>query len=447
MGVTPFRTTDVAALAERRDFKGLANALKRKETRADAERALIALADVAAVPEVVAISDRLLGSFDAQDAADRVVHSLGAAAAAPLEELLQRGKHEVVVARLLADMGRDAGLPALQRALRSTQPWVRAAAMTGLAAFPGAEGEQALIDALGNADHRDRKAASEALVNVATQRAVPALVAAFEDPRTRESAAEALGNLGGRRAAEAFHAAGDPEAAKAVASIESYVPRRPDLGESTARCRERVAGCLAPLADSGRWLVETAVARADGDPIDHVVAGPGGVFVFDDKPTEDVSELDAEGREAVGNLERGGLGYAKAARAVGDMALNDRDPTARSTRRVHAYANEVSALLGDRPVIPVSVTVDLTGRYGEVEFVAPMGGIWSVPPSRLTSFVEAFGDAPAEPAHVRGALEALGQARAEAAASPSPPAGWYPDPWRQAAQRYWDGSAWTAYLG
>ena len=26
---------------------------------------------------------------------------------------------------------------------------------------------------------------------------------------------------------------------------------------------------------------------------------------------------------------------------------------------------------------------------------------------------------------------------------PYPPAGWYPDPWRQAAQRWWDGTQWT----
>ena len=25
-------------------------------------------------------------------------------------------------------------------------------------------------------------------------------------------------------------------------------------------------------------------------------------------------------------------------------------------------------------------------------------------------------------------------------------AGWYPDPWRQAPLRYWDGLAWTGYL-
>jgi HEAT repeat protein len=450
--VTPFRTTDVAALAERRDFKGLANALKHKETRTEAEQALIALADPAAVPDVVAVSDRLLGSFDAQDAADRVVRSFGAAAAAPLEELLQHGKHEAVVARLLADMGREAGLPALLRAIGSSQPWVRSAAMTGLAAFPGAEGEQALIDALGGSDHSDRKAASDALVNVATQRAVPVLVAAFEDPRTREKAAEALGNLGDRRAAEALRAAGDPEAAKALASVESYVPRKPDLGDSTARCRERVAACLAPLAGSGRWLVETAVARGDGGQIDHVVAGPAGVFVVDDKPTEDVSELSAEGQEAVANLERGGVGYVKAARSVADMVMNDREPGFRSTRRVHAYANEVSAVLGGRPVIPVTVTVDLTGRYGEVDFVNPLQGIWDVPPSRLASFVEGFGDAPAEPDEVRAALAKLGQPRAaepqppEPAPAAAPPAGWYPDPWRQAAQRYWDGAAWTAHV-
>lgn len=27
-----------------------------------------------------------------------------------------------------------------------------------------------------------------------------------------------------------------------------------------------------------------------------------------------------------------------------------------------------------------------------------------------------------------------------------PPAGWYPDPWRQSAQRWWDGSQWTQHV-
>jgi hypothetical protein len=27
--------------------------------------------------------------------------------------------------------------------------------------------------------------------------------------------------------------------------------------------------------------------------------------------------------------------------------------------------------------------------------------------------------------------------------SPVPPAGWYPDPWRQARWRLWDGARWT----
>ena len=26
-----------------------------------------------------------------------------------------------------------------------------------------------------------------------------------------------------------------------------------------------------------------------------------------------------------------------------------------------------------------------------------------------------------------------------------PPAGWYPDPWKAATQRYWDGKAWTGH--
>jgi membrane protease YdiL (CAAX protease family) len=29
----------------------------------------------------------------------------------------------------------------------------------------------------------------------------------------------------------------------------------------------------------------------------------------------------------------------------------------------------------------------------------------------------------------------------------SPPPGWYPDPWRQTPQRWWDGRAWTGYTG
>jgi hypothetical protein len=29
-------------------------------------------------------------------------------------------------------------------------------------------------------------------------------------------------------------------------------------------------------------------------------------------------------------------------------------------------------------------------------------------------------------------------------AVPGPPAGWYPDPYRESAQRYWDGERWTA---
>lgn len=30
--------------------------------------------------------------------------------------------------------------------------------------------------------------------------------------------------------------------------------------------------------------------------------------------------------------------------------------------------------------------------------------------------------------------------------TPLPPSGWYPDPWRQADQRYWDGQAWTPHV-
>lgn len=33
------------------------------------------------------------------------------------------------------------------------------------------------------------------------------------------------------------------------------------------------------------------------------------------------------------------------------------------------------------------------------------------------------------------------------AAAPQQPAGWYPDPWGQAAQRWWDGSQWTGHTG
>lgn len=29
---------------------------------------------------------------------------------------------------------------------------------------------------------------------------------------------------------------------------------------------------------------------------------------------------------------------------------------------------------------------------------------------------------------------------------PPPPPGWYADPWRMAAQRWWDGRAWTSHV-
>ena len=33
----------------------------------------------------------------------------------------------------------------------------------------------------------------------------------------------------------------------------------------------------------------------------------------------------------------------------------------------------------------------------------------------------------------------------EPAAAPAVDLGWYPDPWQQAAQRWWDGRVWTSH--
>jgi hypothetical protein len=59
---------------------------------------------------------------------------------------------------------------------------------------------------------------------------------------------------------------------------------------------------------------------------------------------------------------------------------------------------------------------------------------------------------PARPSYGQNAAPAAPRASSPAptpqlvAATAGPPAGWYADPARQAAQRYWSGAAWTGHL-
>jgi hypothetical protein len=46
---------------------------------------------------------------------------------------------------------------------------------------------------------------------------------------------------------------------------------------------------------------------------------------------------------------------------------------------------------------------------------------------------------------LHGGLAALGVFVGRRTHETPPPAGWYPDPWRQANWRFWDGTSWTAH--
>ncbi len=53
---------------------------------------------------------------------------------------------------------------------------------------------------------------------------------------------------------------------------------------------------------------------------------------------------------------------------------------------------------------------------------------------------------PLENTHEAGPAEIVQPETVVHPDSPSTPAGWYPDPWRAAELRYWDGAEWTGHV-
>jgi hypothetical protein len=91
-------------------------------------------------------------------------------------------------------------------------------------------------------------------------------------------------------------------------------------------------------------------------------------------------------------------------------------------------------------------TLVLTARVHHAELTRPRVEAMLVAAFALSRRVdEVMGREPAAPAAAPTPTPAPPPPQPAQAAHPAQPANWYPDPWGQAAMRYWDGGQWTPH--